>query len=143
MNETGHLEVRTTRVGEDTTLSRIVHLVESAQATRAPIQGIADRFTTYFLPAVLVIGVIGYLLSRDVLVFVSILLVACPCAFAIATPTAVTAGISNMARRGILIKGGNFLEMSGKLDTLLVDKTGTFTLGRPKVMEVIPRPGYQ
>ncbi len=143
MNETGHLEVRTTRVGEDTTLARIVHLVEGAQGTRAPIQGIADRFTTYFLPTVLVIGVIGYLLSKDVLVFVSILLVACPCAFAIATPTAVTAGISNMARRGILIKGGNFLELTGKLDTLLVDKTGTFTIGKPAVVEVIARPGYR
>ena len=143
MNETGHLEVRTTRVGEDTTLARIVHLVEGAQGTRAPIQGIADRFTTWFLPAVIVIGVIGYLLSGKVLVFVSILLVACPCAFAIATPTAVTAGISNMARRGILIKGGSFLELTGKLDTLLVDKTGTFTLGKAKVAEVIPFPGYR
>jgi len=143
MNETGHLEVRTTRVGEDTTLARIVHLVEGAQGTRAPIQGIADRFTTWFLPVVLVIALIGYLLSRNVLVFVSILLVACPCAFAIATPTAVTAGISNLARRGVLIKGGSFLELSGKLDTLLVDKTGTFTLGMPKVVEVIARPGYQ
>jgi heavy metal translocating P-type ATPase len=143
MNETGYLEVRTTRVGEDTTLARIVHLVEGAQGTRAPIQGIADRFTTWFLPVVLVIAVIGYLLSGRVLVFVSILLVACPCAFAIATPTAVTAGISNLARRGVLIKGGSFLELSGKLDTLLVDKTGTFTLGKPKVVEVIARPGYQ
>jgi len=143
MNETGHLEVRTTRVGEDTTLARIVHLVEGAQGTRAPIQGIADRFTTWFLPVVLVIAAIGYLLSGKVLVFVSILLVACPCAFAIATPTAVTAGISNLARRGVLIKGGSFLELSGKLDTLLVDKTGTFTLGMPKVVEVIALPGYQ
>ncbi|MEI7856498.1 MAG: cation-translocating P-type ATPase [Methanomicrobiales archaeon] len=143
MNETGHLEVRTTRVGEDTTLARIVHLVEGAQGTRAPIQGIADRFTTWFLPVVIVIAVIGYLLSGKVLVFVSILLVACPCAFAIATPTAVTAGISNLARRGVLIKGGSFLELSGKLDTLLVDKTGTFTLGKPKVVEVIALPGFQ
>ena len=143
MNETGHLEVRTTRVGEDTTLARIVHLVEGAQGTRAPIQGIADRFTTWFLPVVLVIALIGYYLSRDVLVFVSILLVACPCAFAIATPTAVTAGISNLARRGVLVKGGSFLEVSGKLDTLLVDKTGTFTLGKATVVEVIARPGYQ
>ncbi|RPJ52397.1 MAG: cation-translocating P-type ATPase [Methanobacteriota archaeon] len=143
MNQTGHLEVRTTRVGEDTTLARIVHLVESAQGTRAPIQGIADRFTTWFLPAVLVIGAVGYYLSGQVLVFVSILLVACPCAFAIATPTAVTAGISNMARRGILIKGGSFMENTGKLDTLLVDKTGTFTLGRPKVVEIVPLPGHR
>lgn len=143
MNETGYLEVRTTRVGEDTTLARIVHLVEGAQGTRAPIQGIADRFTTWFLPAVLIIGVIGYLLSGQVLVFVSILLVACPCAFAIATPTAVTAGISNMARRGILIKGGSFMENTGKLDTLLVDKTGTFTLGRPTVAAIIPVAGFR
>jgi len=143
MNETGRLEVRTTRVGEDTTLARIVHLVEGAQGTRAPIQGIADRFTTWFLPVVLVIAAIGYYLSRDVLVFVSILLVACPCAFAIATPTAVTAGISNLARRGVLVKGGSFLELSGKLDTLLVDKTGTFTLGKAKVVEVVARHGYQ
>jgi Cd2+/Zn2+-exporting ATPase len=143
MNETGYLEVRTTRVGEDTTLARIVHLVEGAQGTRAPIQGIADRFTTWFLPVVLVIAAIGYLLSGKVLVFVSILLVACPCAFAIATPTAVTAGISNLARRGVLIKGGSFLELSGKIDTLLVDKTGTFTLGRPKAVEVIAHHGYQ
>jgi P-type E1-E2 ATPase len=133
MNETGHLEVRTTRVGEDTTLARIVHLVEGAQGTRAPIQGIADRFTTWFLPVVLVIAFIGYYLSRDVLVFVSILLVACPCAFAIATPTAVTAGISNLARRGVLIKGGSFLELSGKLDTLLVDKTGTLLSARRRL----------
>ena len=143
MNEPGHLEVRTTRVGEDTTLARIVHLVEGAQGTRAPIQGIADRFTTWFLPVVIVIAVIGYLLSGKVLVFVSILLVACPCAFAIATPTAVTAGISNLARRGVLIKGGSFRELSGRLDTLLVDKTGTFTLGKPKVVEVIALPGFQ
>jgi len=114
MNEIDYLEVRTTRVGEDTTLARIVHLVEGDQGTRAPIQGIADRFTTWFLPTVLIIGVIGYLLSRNVLVFVSILLVACPCAFAIATPTAVTAGISNMARRGILIKGGQLPRTYGK-----------------------------
>ncbi|MDD1720201.1 MAG: cation-translocating P-type ATPase [Methanoregulaceae archaeon] len=143
MNETGHLEVRTTRVGEDTTLARIVHLVEGAQGTRAPIQGIADRFTTWFLPAVIVIGIIGYLLSGQVLVFVSVLLVACPCAFAIATPTAVTAGISNLARRGVLIKGGSFLENAGKLDTLLVDKTGTFTLGMPKVVAVVPVAGQR
>ena len=85
----------------------------------------------------------GTISRHNVLVFVSILLVACPCAFAIATPTAVTAGISNLARRGILIKGGNYLEQSGKIDTLLVDKTGTFTLGTPKVVEVIPSPGYK
>lgn len=136
-NETGRLEIRTTKIGMDTTLARIVHLVEEAQTTKAPIQTIADRFTTWFLPTVLVLAAIGYLISRDIKVAVSILLVACPCAFAIATPTAVTAGISNLARRAILVKGGIFLELAGKINTLLVDKTGTFTLGKPKVMNVV------
>ena len=136
-NETGRLEVRTTKTGADTTIARIVHLVEQAQETRAPIQNIADRFTVWFLPRVLVLAVIGYLTSDSIKVAVSILLVACPCAFAIATPTAVTAGISNMARRAVLVKGGIFFELAGKISALLVDKTGTFTLGRPKVLDVV------
>ena len=137
LNEDGMLEIRTTRTGEDTTLSRIVHLVQDAQGTRAPIQNIADRFTVWFLPVVLILAVIGFFTSGDIHVAVSILLVACPCAFAIATPTAITAGVSNMARRAVLIKGGVYLEMAKKIDTLLVDKTGTFTFGRPKVIEVV------
>jgi Cd2+/Zn2+-exporting ATPase len=141
LNETGRLEIRTTKTGEDTTLARIVHLVEEAQETKAPIQNIADRFTVWFLPTVLVLAIIGFFTSGDIKVAVSILLVACPCAFAIATPTAVTAGISNMARRAVLVKGGIFFELAGRIDTLLVDKTGTFTLGRPKVVEVVPLDG--
>jgi Cd2+/Zn2+-exporting ATPase len=137
LNETGRLEIRTARVGRDTTLARIVHLVEQAQGTKAPIQNLADRFTTWFLPTVLVLAVIAFLTSGNVKVAVSVLLVACPCAFAIATPTAVTAGIANMARRAVLIKGGIFLELAQKMDVLLVDKTGTFTFGRPKVVDVI------
>jgi Cd2+/Zn2+-exporting ATPase len=137
LNETGRLEIKTTKVGQDTTLSKIVHLVEQAQGTKAPIQNIADRFTVWFLPTVLVIAFIAFLTSGDIKVAVSVLLVACPCAFAIATPTAVTAGISNMARHAVLIKGGMFLELAKKIDVLLVDKTGTFTLGKPKVVEVV------
>ena len=141
LNRSGVLMVRATRVGDETTLARIVHLVEEAQKTRAPIQNLADRFTAWFLPAVSLLAVIGYVNSGDVKVAVSILLVACPCAFAIATPTAVTAGISNLARRSVLVKGGIFLELGGRLRTLLVDKTGTFTLGRPAVEEVLPLDG--
>lgn len=137
LNETGRIEVRTAKVGKDTTLARIVHLVEQAQGTKAPIQNLADRFTTWFLPTVLVLAAIAFLASGDVKVAVSVLLVACPCAFAIATPTAVTAGISNMARHSVLIKGGIFLELAKKMDVLLVDKTGTFTFGRPKVVDVV------
>jgi Cd2+/Zn2+-exporting ATPase len=137
LNETGRLEIKTAKVGQDTTLARIVHLVEQAQGTKAPIQNLADRLTTWFLPTVLVLAVIAYLTSGNIKVAVSVLLVACPCAFAIATPTAVTAGISNMARRAVLIKGGIFLELAKKLDVLLVDKTGTFTFGKPKVVDVV------
>jgi heavy metal translocating P-type ATPase len=147
LNETGRLEIETTKTGDDTTLARIVHLVEQAQGTKAPIQNIADRFTVWFLPTVLALAVIVFLISKYGRGYVaiealkhavSVLLVACPCAFAIATPTAVTAGISNMARQAILIKGGIFLELAKKMDVLLVDKTGTFTFGRPKVVEIIP-----
>lgn len=141
LNETGRLEIKTIKVGEDTTLAQIVHLVEQAQGTKAPIQNLADRFTVWFLPTVIVLAVIAFLTSGDIKVAVSVLLVACPCAFAIATPTAVTAGISNMARRGVLIKGGVFLELAKKIDVLLVDKTGTFTFGKPKVVDVVSLDG--
>lgn len=137
LNESGRLDIRTEKAGEGTTLAKIVHLVQEAQDTRAPIQNIADRFTTWFLPSVIVLAIIAFVISGDVKVAVSVLLVACPCAFAIATPTAVTAGVSNLARRAVLIKGGIFLELGHKIDHLLVDKTGTFTLGKPKVVEII------
>ena len=141
LNETGRLEIQTTKVGKDTTLAQIVHLVEQAQGTKAPIQNLADRFTVWFLPTVLVIALVAFLTSGDIRVAVSVLLVACPCAFAIATPTAVTAGISNMARHAVLIKGGVFLELANKMDVLLVDKTGTFTFGKPKVVDVVSLDG--
>ncbi len=137
LNITGRLEERATKVGADTTLAKIVHLVEEAQTTKAPIQDVADRFTVWFLPTVLLLAIGVYFMTYDVKTAVSILLVACPCAFAIATPTAVTAGISVMARRGVLVKGGMFFELAGRIDALVVDKTGTFTLGRPKVSEIM------
>lgn len=137
LNLTGRVEARATKVGADTTLARIVHLVEEAQGVKAPIQNLADRFTVWFLPVVLVLAVTVFIVTGNIKTAISLLLVACPCAFAIATPTAVTAGISNMARRAVLVKGGIFFELAGKIDALLVDKTGTFTLGRPTVLEVV------
>jgi heavy metal translocating P-type ATPase len=142
LNETGRLDVRTAKTGDDTTLARIVHLVEEAQDTKAPIQTMADRFTVWFFPTVIALALLGYLTSGDPKVSVAILLVACPCAFAIATPSAVSAGIANMARRAVLIKGGIYFELAGKLDTLLVDKTGTLTFGRPKVVEIVGQDGF-
>ena len=137
LNLTGRVEARATKVGKDTMLARIVHLVEEAQGTKAPIQNTADRFTVWFLPVVLLLAIVVCATTGNIKTAVSILLVACPCAFAIATPTAVTAGISNMARQGVLVKGGAFFELAGKLDALVMDKTGTFTIGRPKVLDVI------
>jgi Cd2+/Zn2+-exporting ATPase len=137
LNESGRLDIQTSKIGADTTLAKIVHLVEEAQESKAPIQGVADRITVWFLPTVLVLAIIGYFYSGDVKLAVAILLVACPCAFAIATPSAVAAGIANMARRAVLIKGGIYFEIAGKIDSLVVDKTGTLTLGRPKVMGVV------
>lgn len=137
LNESGRLDIRTEKVGENTTLARIVHLVQEAQGMRAPIQNMADRFTTWFLPVVVLLAITAFIISGDVRVAVSVLLVACPCAFAIATPTAVTAGVSNMARRAVLIKGGIFLELAHKINHLLVDKTGTFTFGRPRVEGIV------
>src|SRR5512137_885964 len=137
LNLTGRMEERATKVGADTTLARIGNRVEEAKGIKAPIQNLADRFTVWFLPVVLVLAVTVFIVTGNIKTAISLLLVACPCAFAIATPTAVTAGISNMARRGVLVKGGIFFELAGKIDALLVDKTGTFTLGRPKVLEVV------
>jgi len=117
LNESGRLEIKTEKVGEGTTLARIVHLVQEAQGARAPIQNLADRFTTWLLPTVIVLAVVAFFVTGDVKAAVSVLLVACPCAFAIATPTAVTAGISNMAKRGILIKGGCFWSQAINLTT--------------------------
>jgi heavy metal translocating P-type ATPase len=142
LNKTGRLDVSTIKTGADTTLSRIVHLVEEAQEKKAPIQTLADRFTAWFLPSVFALAVIGFFTSGDIKVAVAILLVACPCAFSIATPSAVTAGIANMARRAVLIKGGIYFELAGKIDTLLVDKTGTLTLGQPKVIDLAGDGGF-
>ena len=141
LNESGRLDVQTTKTGADTTLARIVHLVEEAQEAKAPVQAMADRFTTWFFPTVLVLAVLAYFISDDIKAAVAVLLVACPCAFAIATPSAVSAGIANMARRAVLIKGGIFFELAGRIDTILVDKTGTLTYGRPKVLEVVNEDG--
>lgn len=142
LNESGQINIRTEKVGAETTLAKIVNLVQNAQNTRAPVQNMADRFTTWFLPTVIVLAIIAYFLSKDIKTAVAVLLVACPCAFAIATPTAVTAGISWLARKAVLVKGGIFLEIGHKIDYLLIDKTGTLTFGNTKLLQIIPFNNY-
>ena len=137
MNTVGALEVRVDRVGEDTTLAKIIHLVEHAQKTRTRIQGVADRVIQYFIPLVFSIAAAVYLITWDVNRAIATLVVACPCAWGLATPTAIVASVGSAARKGVLIKGGVYLEAVGKADAVALDKTGTLTRGQPKVTDVI------
>lgn len=133
LNQAGVLKVEVTRVGTETTISKIIDLVHKAQAAKPPIERIADRFAGWFTPTMLALAFLVWLVTGEILRAVTVLVVACPCALVIATPTAVVAGIGNAARRGILIKGGAVLEVIGKLTTFVFDKTGTLTYGTPTV----------
>jgi Cu+-exporting ATPase len=133
----GALTVRVTRTGADTTMGRIIQLVEEAEAHKAPVQRLADHFTAWYMPVVVTVSVLTYLLSRNLTAAIAVLLVACACAVALATPTAVIAAVGRAARQGILIKGGRYLELLARVDTLVMDKTGTLTFGRPAVTDVI------
>jgi Cd2+/Zn2+-exporting ATPase len=136
MNESGSCEIEALQTAEDTKLSQIKRLILEAQAEKSPTQRVMDRFARYFIPAILLIAFATFFITGDPLRAITILIVACPCALVLGTPTAVVAAIGNAARQGILIKGGVFLERMGRLKTLLMDKTGTLTHGRPRVVEI-------
>jgi len=136
LNQLGVLKIEVTRAGSESTLFKIIELVRKAQAEKPPIERIADTFASWFTPAMLTLAGLVWLFSGEILRAVTVLVVACPCALVIATPTAVVAGIGNAARRGILIKGGAILEVIGKLTTFVFDKTGTLTYGTPSVRTV-------
>jgi len=133
----GHLRVRATHVGADTTFGRVVKMVGEAEAQRADVQRIADRFSAYYLPVVAGIAALTLILRRDPLAMAAVLVVACSCSFALATPIAMLASIGAGAKRGLLIKGGRYLELLARADVLLIDKTGTLTLGKPQVTDVV------
>jgi len=133
-NESGSCEIEATQVAEDTKLAQIKRLILEAQAEKSPTQRIMDRFSRYFIPAIILIALATFLFTGEIIRGITILIVACPCALVLGTPTAVVAAIGNAARQGILIKGGAYLEQMGRLKTLLIDKTGTLTEGRPRVM---------
>jgi len=139
----GSLRVRATRVGPDTTFGRVIRMVEEAEAQRARVQRLADRFSGYYLPIVAGIAGLTLLLSRDPLAAAAVLVVACSCSFALATPIAMLASIGAGARRGLLIKGGRYLEALAHADVFLIDKTGTLTLGRPRISEVVVLDGQE
>ena len=145
MNYQGAVIAKVMRTGQDTTLAKIVKLMEDAQGKKAPISKLADTVAGYFVPVVMAIAVVaaiiwsilGYDLAFVLNIFVSVLVIACPCALGLATPTAIMVGTGLGASRGILIKSGEALEISHKVDAVVLDKTGTITEGRPKVTEVI------
>jgi len=133
----GSLKVRATHIGADTTFGRVVKLVQEAEAHRADVQRFADRFTAYYLPIVAGLATLTYLLRRDPLAVAAVLVVACSCSIALATPIAMLASIGAGAKRGLLIKGGKYLETLARADVLLLDKTGTLTFGQPQITDVI------
>ena len=141
LNEVGALEIRVTRTGAETTLGQIVKLVKDAQQSQAPIQRIANQYARILVPVTFGIAVLVYLLTRDIIRSITILVVVCPCALVLATPTAVVAAIGNAARRGMLVKSGAVIERVGKVDVVAFDKTGTLTHGKPVVQQIISLDG--
>jgi Cd2+/Zn2+-exporting ATPase/Cu+-exporting ATPase len=133
----GMIRVRAARVGGDTTFGRIVKLVEEAEAHRAQVQRYADKISGYYLPVVAIISILTFVIGGNTMAAAAVLVVACSCVFAIATPIAMMASIGASARKGLLIKGGKYLESLACADVLLLDKTGTLTMGHPQITDVI------
>ncbi|MBI2323307.1 MAG: copper-translocating P-type ATPase, partial [Chloroflexi bacterium] len=153
LNRTGAFRMRATRVGRDTVLAHIIRLVEEAQGSKAPIQRLADLIAAYFVPAVIALAMLTFVVwlafgpppafTRALLAFVSVLIIACPCAMGLATPTAIMVGTGKGAEFGVLIRSGAVLERAHRLRTVVLDKTGTVTQGRPVVTDVVPANGAQ
>jgi P-type Cu+ transporter len=133
----GSLRVRAVHIGADTTFGRVIKLVEEAETHRGEVQRFADKFTAYYLPIVATIAALTFIVRRDPLATAAVLLVACSCAIALATPIAMLASIGAAARRGLMVKGGKYLEVLAQADVLLLDKTGTLTLGRPQLTDIV------
>ncbi len=152
INQTGSLIVRAEKVGRDTMLARIVQMVAEAQRSRAPIQRVADRVAAWFVPAVILIAIVAFAvwavvgpdprLAHALVVAVSVLIIACPCALGLATPMSIMVGVGRGAGLGVLIKNAEALERMEKVDTLVVDKTGTLTEGKPSVTKVLTTAGF-
>ncbi|CAM5217606.1 Cu+-exporting ATPase OS=Bosea thiooxidans OX=53254 GN=SAMN05660750_00205 PE=3 SV=1 [Bosea thiooxidans] len=152
MNQSGELVIEAQKVGHDTMLSRIVQLVAEAQRSRAPIQRLADHVSGYFVPAVIGIAALAFIawafwgpeprFSYGLVAAVAVLIIACPCALGLATPMSIMVGVGRGAQAGVLIKNAEALEHMEKVDTLVVDKTGTLTEGKPSVTAVVPAPGF-
>ena len=137
----GHLRIQATQIGTDSTFGRVIRLVEEAEAQRGNVQRLADKFSSYYLPLVMLIAVLTLLLSHSPLATAAVLVVACSCSIAMATPIAMLASIGLAAQKGLLIKGGKYIELLARADVVLIDKTGTLTLGKPQITDIIPLNG--
>ena len=137
LNENGVIEILTQKIGNETILGQIIKTVKSAQENKGDVQKTADKFAEFFLPTILLICAITALLTKDVMRVMSILVIACPCALVLATPTAVVASVGNAAKKGVLIKGGVVIEELAKVTTICFDKTGTITKGTPEVVDML------
>src|SRR5699024_10212353 len=133
----GFLQVEATGVGSETTLARIIHRVEQAQDAKAKTQAFIDRFSTWYTPAVFILALLAGLITQDVVLALTLLVIGCPGALVISLPVAIVAGIGRAARNGILIKGGEYLETSAKISAVAVDNTGILTQGRPELTDVV------
>ena len=152
VNSTGAFRFRATKVGSDTALASIVRMVQDAQATKLPIQRVVDQVAGVFVPAVMIVAITAFVLWFDVgpapaltyavIVGVTVLIIACPCALGLATPTSLTVGMGKGAEQGILFRGGDALQAARQLDTLVLDKTGTITHGRPALTDVLHAPDF-
>lgn len=145
LNKVGSFEFKATRIGSETTLAQIIRLVEDAQGSKAPIQAVADRISAYFVPGVIIVAILtfvvwyfflGATLSFALMAFTAVIVIACPCALGLATPTAIMVGTGVGAEHGILVKGGEPLEGASKVNAIVFDKTGTITKGKPEVTDV-------
>jgi len=134
--ESGYIKVRADRVGDDTTFSRILQMVEEAQDKKAKTQKFLEVFSKYYTPSIIVLAVLVFIITRDVRLALTLLVIACPGALVISTPVSIVAGIGNGARHGVLMKGGEVIEKLGTVKVLAFDKTGTLTVGKPKVTKI-------
>ena len=152
INQQGSFIMRADKVGRDTMLSQIVQMVASAQRSRAPIQGLADKVAGYFVPAVILVAIVAFIawsflgptppMAFGLIAAVSVLIIACPCALGLATPMSIMVGVGRGAQNGVLIRDAEALERMEKVDTVVVDKTGTLTEGKPQVTKLVPAEGF-
>src|SRR5699024_2781108 len=138
INRFGSIDISATKVGENSSLQKLIRMVQDAENKQAPMQRIADRAASWLVPVALLIAVLAYVFSGNIVTAVTVLVVFCPCALVLATPTAIMAAIGQATKHGVIIKSGEALEKMGKVDIIAFDKTGTLTYGRLEVSDVRP-----